>query len=454
MNVSTWLDQALEPGWVLHDTDLTSPNPLQLPGYQPGSEPVSAASGTCGGLPAEATAFDFSVLGGSMGVVAGEVIARAFERAIKRRAAVIALTASGGARMQEGMPALVQMAKTVVARDALAAAGLPFIAYLRNPTTGGVYASFGSLADLVWAEPRAMIGFAGPRVAATVTGKPLPAGSHTAEFALDHGLIDAIIDPQRLGKSLRHAVRTLLGADEAAPVAPPADAGRATPAGWTSARDPQRPTGAGFARAIVDGIVEIRGDRAGADDGGVVCAVGRLSGRRVAVVALNRTHPTPAGYRKAQRLIALAGRLKLPLVTFIDTPGADPSSESEAAGIAHAIASTFKAVLAHPAPVVAVVTGEGGSGGALALAVADHLLICEGAIFSVIAPEAAAAILRRDDVEGVAKDLKLTSGDLQGFGIADNVIGDSPDAIRHAITQALDGPPPTDSRRTRWRTIG
>lgn len=461
-----WLDLVLDPGWVERDGDLAAGNPLAFPGYEPGRETVLVASGACGGHPVEAISFDFDVLGGSMGIVAGEKIARAFERALGRRAAVVALTASGGARMQEGMAALVQMAKTVVARDTLARAGLPFVAYLRNPTTGGVYASFSSLADIVWAEPGATVGFAGPRVAQAVTGRPLAEGSHTASFAVAYGLIDAEMLPETLRSSLRRVLDLTLGRDVTGPAsagpepkAPsPLDAWREV----TLARWPDRPTGTALARRTASDLTELHGDRRGGDDAGVLCALGRIGGVRCGIVALDRTHPTPAGFRKAQRMIGLAARLRLPVVTFIDTPGADPSSESEASGIARAIAETFAAMLAHPVATVAVVTGEGGSGGALALACADRLLILEHAIFSVIAPEAAATILRRDDPQRVAADLRLTAFDLRRLGLADRIVAEpSPgahadpakaaDAIGHAVSYALAQIDPSSAREARTR---
>ncbi len=187
------LDLVLDAGWEERDAGLSATDPLGFPGYgdrDPKRESVISADGTLAGLPVVGISFEFDVFGGSMGVAAGEKIARAFERAVERRAAVIALTASGGARMQEGMPALAQMAKTVLARRDLTAARLPFLAYLTDPTTGGVYASFASLADVLWAEPGATIGFAGPRVAEQVG--PLDDASHTAEFSLDNGLVDDI----------------------------------------------------------------------------------------------------------------------------------------------------------------------------------------------------------------------------------------------------------------------
>jgi len=469
------LDLVLDPGWELRDDDVVATDPLGFPGYRdrdPAIESVISADGAIGGLPVVGIAFEFDVFGGSMGVAAGERIARAFERAVERRAAVIALTASGGARMQEGMPALAQMAKTVIARRGLTAAGLPFLAYLLDPTTGGVYASFASLADVLWAEPGATIGFAGPRVAEQVA--PLDDESHTAEFSLANGLVDDVVAIEDLRAAAAVFLQATVEPDD--PVAPrrEVDAAAGAAHGWDLvelARHPGRPSGRAILGEIADPFIELRGDRAGMDDEGLATGVARIGGRRAGVIALDRTRPTPPAYRKAYRSLRFSGALGIPLVTIIDTPGADPSSAAEAGGIARTIATAFRTVLEHPGPSVAVVCGEGGSGGGLALAVCDRVLVCENAIFSVIAPESAAAILRRDDVEGVAKDLRLSASDLVSFGIADAVIPEPPGgahidpgafvrSIGEAVGRALDelaAMPHADrlaARRDRWRRVG
>ena len=474
-NARDWIDLVLDAGWSECDAGLAANDPLSFPGYaarDAKTESVITADGAVAGNPVVAISFEFDVFGGSMGVAAGEKIARAFERAIDQRAAVIALTASGGARMQEGMIALAQMAKTTLARRALSQEGLPFLAYMRHPTTGGVYASFASLADVLWAEPGATVSFAGPRVASQVGA--LPEGSHTAEFSFANGLIDDIVSPQDLRAAVGVFLRATLEPDSprgsrVAAVSSDGDANA-----WDQvrlARHPGRPSG----RAILDGItesfVELRGDRAGVDDPGVACGVARVGGRRCGVIALDRARPTAPGYRKAYRLLRFAGALGVPLVTIIDTPGADPSSASEAQGIARTIATAFRTVLEHPGPSVSVITGEGGSGGALALAVCDRVLVCGNAIFSVIAPEGAAAILKRDDVEGVARDLKLTANDLVQLGLADGIVAEPPggahtdpgkairlvgEAIDRSLSElaAVQLTERLAARRRRWRQAG
>jgi acyl-CoA carboxylase subunit beta len=471
-----WIDLVCDGGWNECDATLSATDPISFPGYgarDAKRESVVTADGTVAGTPVVAISFDFEVFGGSMGVVAGEKVARAFERAIDRRAAVIALTASGGARMQEGMVALVQMAKTIVARRGLTVAGLPFLAYLRHPTTGGVYASFASLADVLWGEPGATIGFAGPRVAEQVG--PLPEGSHTAEFSLANGLIDDIVPIENLRNAFGVFLRATMEPDAPSLPREAVDAPAATSAeAWDQvqlARHRDRPAGRAILEGISDGFVELRGDRAGVDDTGVACGVARIGGRRCGVIALDRTRPTAPGYRKAYRLLRFAGALGVPLVTIVDTPGADPSSDSEAQGIARTIATAFRTVLEHPGPSVAVVTGEGGSGGALSLAVTDRVLITENAVFSVIAPEGAAAILKRDDIDGVARDLKLTAKDLVELGLADGVVAEPPGGahtdpglaikfVAEAVGRALDElsagsqADRLTARRRRWREAG
>ena len=477
MNPTTardWLDLVLDPGWAEIDADVLSTDPLGFPGYTEqlarartatgSTDSVVTASGSVDGKPILAISFEFSFLGGSMGVAAGERIARVFERAAAERTPVVTLTASGGARMQEGMAALATMPGTLAARELLAAAHVPFIAYLRNPTTGGVLASFASSADLVWAQPGATIGFAGPRVSETVTGEPLPEGSHTAESALVAGLVDDLVEPTDVRARLARALAALstsptAGARPELPAATPTDA-------WehvVRARHADRPTGTDYA-----GIFEPL--RRGGIDPTVVTGFATVGGGCVVAIAQDRFaghgRPTPAGYRRAREAIATAVRLGLPIVTFVDTPGADPGAASEREGIAREISLTFSALLRAPVPTVACVVGEGGSGGALAFAACDHVLIQENAIFSVIAPEGAASILRRNDIEAVARELRLTAADLAGLGLADLVISEpaggahaDPAGARALVEAALawacsDATPSGKARAARWRAVG
>jgi acetyl-CoA carboxylase carboxyl transferase subunit beta len=476
-----WLDLVLDPGWTLLFEDVVSDDPLQFPGYgeqlraareKTGcSESVLVAEGTLEGRRIIAISFEFGFLGGSMGVAAGERIARAFERGAELGASVIAMTASGGARMQEGMLALSQMPATLIAREKLAAAKQPFICYMRNPTTGGVFASFANSADLLWAEPHATIGFAGPRVAETVTGEPLPEDSHTAESALRHGLIDNIAPPNEIRRRIsqflgpesnsRGALHLSVGGTFGVAMSnqpPPAESDA-----WDEvvlARDPKRPTGGDY---LPGGTILGRGGR----DTSVLVSIADdwSAHRRPVFIAQNRFAGTgrtePGGYARARRAIDFATRFNRPIVTLIDTPGADPAAESE--GIAREISETFVALLDAPVPTVAVCVGEGGSGGALAFAACDFFIIQEHAIFSVIAPEGAASILRRSDVEDVARELRLTARDLERLGLADLVVEEPKGGAQTDPAQAImrvqdaiksylkENQGPAARRQERWR---
>jgi acyl-CoA carboxylase subunit beta len=387
--------------------------------------------------------FDFAFLGGSMGSVVGEKVALALELAAERRQPFISVIASGGARMQEGMLSLVQMGKTTAAAMRLHQVGVPSITVLSNPTTGGVYASFASQGDFLFAEPGALIGFAGPRVIEQLTGEPPPAGTHTAEFLLRHGQLDAVVDRSRL----RGVLATLLqlfhnhGLSEARspgePYRPPA----AQPtSAWQEvllARREDRPTSIDYIRRLMPQFVELHGDRVYGDDAAVIAGIGDLAGMTVFAIGQERGHGDPArnggrlspeGFRKAARIMRLAAALRLPLITFIDTPGAHLDYDSEARGLAGALSSCLANMSVLPVPVVSVVIGEGGSGPALAFGVADRILMLEHAVYSVIAPEGAAAIVHRDAARAqeIADALKMTAYDCQVLGVVDAVVPEPP----------------------------
>jgi len=429
------------------DRELHGGDPLEWPDYK-APEEESVVTGRT-----EHYAFvegRFDVMGGSMGAAHGEKVVRAYRRAVDERLPMVVLPASGGARMQEGMVSLIQMARTASATAEHARAGLLSLAFLRSPTTGGVYASYASLVDLRAAEPGATIGFAGPRVVELTTGEALPEGSHTAESAYQYGLVDAVtgdgagwieaalgrrearLAPRRFGGVFGHTTF-----DDSA---------------WgevEQARLPFRASGIDWAARLCSAWTELRGT-----DPVVRAGLATLEGGRLVVVAMDRHaadgRPRPAGFRLAQRAIALAGRLSLPVLTLVDTPGADPSAASEADGVAGEIARTFAALADLPTTSVSVCVGEGGSGGALALAHTDRLLIQEHAVFSVIAPEGAAAILERDAGKApeLAGRLKLTSADLLRLGIVDAVVAEpDPAGFRTAVVAALSEARPGDRHR-------
>jgi acyl-CoA carboxylase subunit beta len=386
--------------------------------------------------------FDFEFMGGSMGTVVGEKVALAMELAADRRLPFVSVAASGGARMQEGMLSLVQMAKTSAAAMRLHRAGVPFISVLTDPTTGGVYASFASHGDVILAEPGALIGFAGPRVIEQITGKTKPKDAQTAEYLLKNGQIDAVVDRTRLRNALATLLQLLANPWDLSPrgetepyrpeVRPPASAWEAV----ELARHPDRPTARDYIRAMVPQFFELHGDRASADDPAAICGVGDLGGITVMLIAQERGRGAEErerrrggrmraeGYRKADRAMKLAGRWGLPVVTLIDTPGAALDFDSEARGLAPSIALCLGTMSVLPVPVVAAVIGEGGSGGALALGVADRVLMQENAIYSVIAPEGAAAILYHDAqrARDLADSLKLTAADCKLLGVVDTLV--------------------------------
>ncbi|MGH7763446.1 MAG: carboxyl transferase domain-containing protein [Candidatus Dormibacteraceae bacterium] len=382
--------------------------------------------------------FDFRFLGGSMGSVVGEKIARAFDLGRRERLPVIAVCSSGGARIQEGMVALFQMAKTTLFAARLREQGVPLITVLTDPTMGGVLASFASMGDVILAEPRARVSFVGPRVHEKAIGDAAPPGS--AEFALQHGTIDAIVERQNLRLVLAHLIGMLRtpalrpsrrnrASDEAAHV------GEQRPV-WETvelARHPNRPTGRDLVHRVFDDVVELHGDRAGEDDDSIVVSIARLAGRVVVVVAQDRRSSNggktrASGYRKAQRAFTVAERFSLPLITFVDTPGAATDADAEASGITSAVAESLARLGRLRTQIVNVVVGEGGSGGALALSVGDRLLMLENAIFSVIGPEAASTILYRDaeHAHELAARLKLTAVDLLRLRIVDRVLTEQP----------------------------
>jgi acetyl-CoA carboxylase carboxyl transferase subunit beta len=407
------------------------------------AEAVLTGRATLDGRPIALVASEFGFLGGSIGVATGERIARAFARALEQRLPLVALPASGGSRMQEGALAVVQMARLAAAAGQLRAAALPYVVCLTDPTTGGVLASWGSLGSVTFALPRALAGFAGPRVVELLTGEPLPEPTQRAETLLAHGLIDDVVEPgelrDRVGRVLAvacpraAAAPAIAGPVPRAPSAPAAPAAPAEPAvsgdpatgatagprdAWASlqhARDPRRPGAQALLAAVACDVTELRGDRAGhPDDAACLVALARLCDHPVVLVAQRRgedgtpTGMNAAGYRKARRAFALAGELRLPLVTLVDTPGAELSVAAEHGGLAGEIAGCLADLAALTVPTLGLLLGEGGSGGALALLATDRVVAAEHGSLGVIAPEGASAILYRDREH--APELAATQG--------------------------------------------
>lgn len=460
--VSTLFDDFEEEGVTRADRQ-TPLDPISFPGYaedqmqvrerrapDESDESVLAGIATLEGHRFVSAVFDFGFYGGSMGVAAGRRLEAAMALARQLRLPFLALTTSGGARMQEGMAALAQMPRAVSASLELANSHIPRIAILGDPTTGGVYSSFAAISDVIVAEAEATIGFAGPRIAERISGQRLPPGSHTAEKAFEAGLVDAVVESAELRSTIRRLIR-VLGRRDPQPTHnrasqeklrrdPPGEAPEAQLDTWEQfelARHPQRPSPRFYIEKLAQEPFELHGDRQGSDDPATITIIGLFEERPALFVAFDRRRPTAGGFRKASRAIRLASRLGLRVVTLIDTPGADPTFGSEYSGLASAIADTFAACLQAEVPLIAAVVGEGGSGGALTLACGDVVGIQKHAVFSVIAPEGAAEILYRDPTRAreIASMLKPTSSDLIQLGLADEIIPE-PEPGAHADPEA------------------
>ncbi|MGH4011319.1 MAG: acetyl-CoA carboxylase carboxyl transferase subunit alpha [Pseudonocardiaceae bacterium] len=419
------------------------------------SEAVVCVRGTIGGTPVIVAVMDFRFLGGSLGASVGELITRAAETALRTRTSLLLVTASGGARMQEGVISLMQMAKTAQALAQLDRAGILTVSLITDPTFGGVAASYATLCDVLVAEPGARLGFAGPRVIAQTLRQPLPEGFQSAELLLERGMIDVIRPRDRLRSTLGQLLAAGAGRQNqhvqervfADLIVRDPDA-LAVPDAWMAlrrARDVRRPSTLDYIDGIVDGFVELRGDRVSGDCPAIVGGVGRIGCLPVMVIGHQKGHTAaalaernfgmaiPAGYRKAARLMRFAGKLGLPVVTFVDTPGAYPGPEAEKCGQANAIAENLRLMAQLPVPIVSVILGEGGSGGALALAVANRVLICENAVYSVISPEGCAAILWKDagKARAATAALRITAADLLRMSVVDGVIREPANGNRH-----------------------
>ncbi|TJZ59327.1 acetyl-CoA carboxylase [Streptomyces piniterrae] len=399
-------------------------------------ESVITALATVGDAEAVVISFEFGYLGGSLGERTGDRLEAAYASARERRLPVVSLIATGGSRMQEGMRALTQLQR-VAGQSALnRAAGLPQIAVLRDPTTGGGWATLGAGADVILALPGAQVGFAGSRV------RPDDADpyAYSAEGQFAAGHIDAVVPPDGLRAALRRWLQLLGGARESgtaeAPGAPPGaapapyalgDVPGLPESGWGAvirARDARRPRAEAYLRAYFDDWEEISGDRSGGVDNGMRCGFGRRDGRTIAFAAQCGTATRPAGFRTAARLVRLADRLGIPVLTLVDTPGAANDAAAERAGAGAAIADSFAALASARVPVTSLLIGEGGSGGALALAAPDRLWATPDSYFSVIAPELAAAILKRDarQVRATADQLRIRPQDLLELGVIRGIV--------------------------------
>ena len=389
---------------------------------------------------------DSRFLMGSMGSVVGEKITRAIEYATKRRLPLLIFSASGGARMQEGIVSLMQMAKTSNALAKHNAAGLLYISYFTHPTTGGVTASFASLGDIMLAEPKALIGFAGPRVIEQTIKQKLPEGFQRSEFLLEHGFIDRIVERKEMRTVLENILQMHHTAQNPVIQKPVQTVEKERQSvqekdAWervTISRKNDRPVGQDYIRILFSDFLEFHGDRCYGDDTAIIGGIARFAGIPVTVIAQakgkstkeNVAHhfgmPSPEGYRKALRLMKQAEKFKRPILLFVDTPGAFCGIEAEERGQGEAIARNLFEMSSMKVPILSVVIGEGGSGGALALAVADEVWMLENAIYSVLSPEGFASILWKDSKRAseAAAVMKLTAADLKKLGVIEAVIAE------------------------------
>lgn len=477
-----------DDGWTRLFDDVATRDPLAFPGYREklaecrrtteSEDALICGIGTIGGISAIACELDPDFMMGSMGTAVGEKMAMACEEADRRRLPLIVFCASGGARMQEGMYSLLQMVKTSAAVRRFKDHGGLYISVLTHPTTGGVSASFAFLGDVILAEPNALIGFAGPRVIEKTIGEKLPKGFQRSEFQLEHGFIDRIVRPEdmkrvivRILKLHRKApvFRDEAGGKQSVPARQEAPAasesagkiknsasaeqrGEMDP--WKrvlAARSKDRPKITDLIPLIFDHFMELCGDRLGGEDPAILGGIATLGGIPVTVIGHRKGRdlkenircrfgmPEPEGYRKALRLMQEAEKFGRPVISFIDTPGAYPGKEAEENGQSAAIAENIARMSTLRVPVIAVVTGEGSSGGALGIGVADDVWMLENAVYSVLSPEGFATILWKDEkrTEEACRAMKMTAGELYEQGLCDRVIREPHGGLKNKDKEAM-----------------
>ena len=470
-------------------TDLETENPLEYPGYEEKiadlqektklHEAVTVGKCMVNGLETVLGVCDARFLMGSMGYVVGEKITRAFERATEEKLPVVLFTSSGGARMQEGIVSLMQMAKTSAAIRKHSEAGLFYLPVLTDPTTGGVTASFAMLGDVILAEPGALIGFAGPRVIAQTIGQKLPEGFQRAEFLVEKGIIDGVVERQELKETVwkllnihQDALQYIhYGDTQNVENLPEIRNSRGKAAGcdkkeltaWERveiSRSKERPTTLSYVQQVFDDFLELHGDRAFRDDGAVIGGIAMFGGQPVTVIGQQKGKnvkeniyrnfgmASPEGYRKSLRLMRQAEKFHRPVICFVDTPGAACGIEAEERGQGEAIARNLLEMSGIQTPMVSILIGEGGSGGALGLAVTDEVWMMENATYSILSPEGFASILWKDGkrAKEASEVMKITAKDLKKLQIIEKVIREPEPAneenlpeIAEEIREDLDG---------------
>lgn len=439
------------------DHGLNAGNPLSFPGYEEKvkalqektnlDEAVMTGKAQINGNEVVLGICDGRFMMASMGWAVGEKIARAVERATEEKLPVIIFACSGGARMQEGIVSLMQMAKTSAVLKKHSDAGLLYISVLTNPTTGGVTASFAMLGDVILAEPNALIGFAGPRVIEQTIGQKLPEGFQKSEFLLEHGFIDRIVEREEM-KEVLASILSMHKIEENGEdwrqecCQNEGEEKRVPYKGLTSwervqiSRRKDRPVGSDYIHTLFTDFIEFHGDRYFKDDKAIIGGIARFHGMPVTVIAQekgtstkdNILHnfgmPSPDGYRKALRLMKQAEKFHRPVICFVDTPGAFCGLEAEERGQGEAIAKNIYEMSALKTPIISIVIGEGGSGGALAMATADEVWMLENSIYSILSPEGFASILWKDSkrAKEAAGVMKLTANHLKSMDIVEQVI--------------------------------
>ncbi len=441
------------------DADFLIANPLNFEGYE---EKIMNLNATCNlreavitgeckidGVHTAIAVMDSRFMMASMGHVVGEKITKAVERATEKKLPIIIFCCSGGARMQEGIISLMQMAKTSAAIKKHSDAGLLYVSVLTEPTTGGVTASFAMLGDVILAEPGALIGFAGPRVIEQTIGEKLPEGFQRAEFQVEHGFVDAIVRREELKATLGNILKlhkpgkTNVMKNVKSMFKSTAKTGANVSDTLTAAervkiaRMKERPTGLDYINKLFTNFMEFHGDRYYKDDKAIVGGIAYFHGQPVTVICqqkgkisleenLKRNFgmPSPDGYRKALRLMKQAEKFNRPVICLIDTSGAYPGKEAEERGQGEAIARNLFEMSGLKTPILSVVIGEGGSGGALAIGVADEVWMLENSIYSILSPEGFASILWKDGsrADEAANVMKITAKDLYDLNVIERII--------------------------------
>lgn len=493
------------------DREMEVSNPLNFPGYEKKlaaarektrlNEAIVTGKARIGGYPVALGVCDARFLMSSMGHNVGEKIARTVERATMEKLPVILFACSGGARMQEGLVSLMQMAKTSAALKRHHDAGQLFVSVLTDPTTGGVTASFAMLGDIILAEPNALIGFAGPRVIEQTIGQKLPEGFQRSEFLLEHGFVDKIVKREEMKETLAQILKlhsqgqkidiksTMNGSQDTGPAGKQAGERAGKQAGeqdsrqegnlagnpghaaarsketpikkraasvirsaWDSvllSRKSDRLVASDYINAIFDDFMEFHGDRYFKDDGAIIGGIASFHGMPVTVIGQEKGKttkdnihrnfgmPSPDGYRKALRLMKQAETFGRPVICFVDTPGAFCGIEAEERGQGEAIARNLFEMADLKVPVLSIVIGEGGSGGALAMAVANEVWMMENAIYSVLSPEGFATILWKDSkkADEAARVMKITANELKELGLIERVIREEMPACKDTLPE-------------------